>query len=191
MNDQTLKELKEEYLKHIQNFVNDNGSLFAHVTVFADKIPSDDNSDISESIIHIPVPGEYLQSDEAKDYFVDYLLPQILRKIKKEFVPAAIGWAAEATLRQADANFDITKENWRKIPVTKDVIMISIETKNNTSTYLYEIKKLEDDEISQIAVNKYGEISKRIELIDITSDHHDSMKQIGGRFSNLYNKLIG
>jgi len=190
MDNQTFQELKKDYINHIENYVNEYGSLFAHISIFADIIKPESEEENKPAIIHIPIPGEYLDSSDGKDRFVEQVLPEIIINVKEKFNPIAIGWAAEATMRVAGKLFDVKKDDWTKIPVSKDVVIISIDAKDNSQTYLYEVKQLVDDNLSNLKIDKDGEILKRVELVDITDNNVQNFKHVGGRFTDLYKKFL-
>lgn len=191
MDNQTFEELKEDYVKHIKGYVNEYGNLFAHISVFADIKEPQNEEEEKPAIIHIPIPDEFMRTGESKDKFVDDILPEIIDNIKEKFNPIAIGWAAEATMRVAGSVFDMKKDDWTKLPVSKDVIIICIDSKENNNTFLYEIKHISDDVLSNLQVTQSGEFAERIQLIDITNEQNQNqMKHVGGRFSKLYKKFF-
>jgi hypothetical protein len=180
MNTEDYKELVESYLSHIKTYMKDNGGLSPHITVFADnKNPEKDSA--LNSLIHIPIPSEYMETDGDKDILVDEIFPKIFNEINKKFIPYAIAWASEAWLREADPNFDVTKENWKKLPIRKEVVFITIEDENLCKTQVYEIKRIGKQ------VNTNGNLVDEVEL-EMLQDFVNPVKT-DGRFSGLYKKL--
>jgi len=191
MDNQTLQDLKEDYIEHIKNYVNEFGNLFAHISIFADLKEPEPGEEDKPAIIHIPIPNEYMKDGESKDNFVDNILPEIIENVKEKFNPIAIGWAAEATMRVAGSLFNVQKDDWTKIPVSKDVIIICIDSKSTNNTFLYEVKHISDDKLSNLKVTKSGEFAERVELIDITEKYQDNqIKNVGGRFGSLYKRFF-
>jgi len=181
MTDEQYEELKKDYINHIKEYVTDNGGLFPHLTVFADVKKPKEGEEDKPAIIHIPIPDEWMQSDEMKDKFVDNVIPDVFKDINAEFIPHGIGWAAEAWMRVADKNFDPSKGDWKKIPIRKEVIMISIESDRPSESIIYEIKR----EGKQ--VNSDGNL---VDVIKLEQQFKDEIApSTGGRFTGLFKKL--
>lgn len=191
MDKEMLQSLKEDYLDHIKGYVNEYGNLFPHLSIFADVKEPEEGQENKPAIIHIPIPSEYMKDSDSKDKFVDNILPEIVEHVKEKFNPIAIGWAAEATMRVAGSLFDIEKDDWTKIPVSKEVIIITIDGKDNNQTFLYEVKQVSDDVLSNMKITESGQLANRVELIDITEKYTSSqVKNAGGRFGSLYKKFF-
>lgn len=174
------EKVMETYIDHIKKYVSQTGGLFPHVTVFANSIEKEEEKETNLSIIHIPIPDEFM-SDSGKDTFVDEVMPEVYKEIKKKFVPFGIAWASEAWLREADPNFDVTKENWKKLPIRKEVVFITIEDENLCKTQVYELKRVGKQ------VSGDGDLVDKVEL-EILQDLVNPIKT-EGRFSGLYKKL--
>lgn len=179
MIEKNFEELKDSYINHIKKYMSQTGGLFPHISLFADHIDNDD--DDKPAIIHIPIPDEYMVDDESKDKFIDVIMPQLIVEIKKKFVPLGIAWASEAWMRSADKDFDMDKQDYKTLP-KKEVLFMSIETKNNRDTIIYEIKRKGKQ------VNSDGDMTDIIELKEM--ENAENPKNVGGRFSELYKKLI-
>jgi hypothetical protein len=175
MTQEEFVELKKDYIENLEKYISKTGGLFAHISIFANK-----KDDSKLSIIHIPIPDD-LMTNEGKDVFIDSLMPEIYKEIKKEFTPPGIGWASEAWLREANKDFDINKQDWKEIPIKKEVLFISIENESSTITQVYEIKR------NGKQVTEDGDIVDRIELIEISELANSEKTE--GRFSGLYKKL--
>jgi len=181
MTTEQYEELKKDYINHIKEYVTDNGGLFPHLTIFADVKKPNKGEENKPAIIHIPIPDEWMESDEMKDKFIDNVIPDLFKDINKKFIPHVIGWAAEAWMRIADKNFDPSKENWKNIPIKKEVIMINIESDRPSESIIYEIKR----EGKQ--VNSNGDL---VDVIKLEQEFKDEMApNTGGRFSGLFKKL--
>lgn len=178
-NDEFLS-LKEDYIDNIEKYVKEEGSLFPHVSIFADfKNPKE--SEGKPAIIHIPIPDEYMENDNSKEEFVETVLPDIFSKVKEKFIPVAVGWASEAWMRIADKKENVT--DYKKLPIKKEVIIITIEANkemNFSQCALYEIKR------NGIQVNSDGELKN-----NVTLEFLEGMdpKEMGGRFSQLLSKF--
>lgn len=176
MTEEQFEETKEIYINHLKEYMNQTGGLFPHLTIFAEHI--EEGEEDKPAIIHIPVPDEFMKSDDSKDKFVDNIMPEILVEVKKKFIPNGIAWASEAWMRIADKDFNI--ENYKSLP-KQEVLFISIETENKCETVIYKMIR------SGIQVNSQGDLTEKIELKEM---HNDKPSNIEGRFAGLYKKLI-
>jgi hypothetical protein len=176
--------LKQDYIDHIKEYVTENGSLFPHLTIFADVKKPKKGEEDKPALIHVPIPDEYMENDRAKDKFIDEVVPDLFQNINEKFIPKGIGWAAEAWMRVADKNFDVEKDNWKKIPIKKEVIMISIESDEPTESIIYEIKR----EGKQVIPG--GDI---VDIIKLEEQFREEGAPTvsGGRFTGLFKKLKG
>ena len=183
MTPEEFEELKEEYLDHIKSQLSEEGGLIPHFTVFADMLEKndDDENDNRKSVIHLVVPADLVDTDEGKDIIVEEILPKMMVKIKKQFVPHGIAWASEAWMRIADKDFDVTKQDFRSIKTKKEVLFISMETRETSEAFVYEIKR----EGKQ--VNPDGELVDKVDLIEMPDIKDLSSSE--GRLSGLFKKL--
>lgn len=179
MIEKDFEDLKESYVKHIVKYMSQTGGVFPHISLFAEHIDKEDND--KPAIIHIPIPDEYMEDDESKDKFIDVIMPQLIIEVKKKFIPLGVAWASEAWMRTAGADFDIDKQDYKALP-KKEVLFMSIETKNNCDTVIYQIKRKGKQ------VNSDGDMTDIIELKEM--ENAEKPTNIGGRFSDLYKKLI-
>jgi hypothetical protein len=181
MTDEQYTLLKEEYVSHIKSYVTSQGGLFPHLSIFADVKKPEKGEEDKPALIHIPIPDEYMEDDESKESFIKDVVPDLFSSIKKEFIPYGVAWAAEAWMRVADKKFDADKDDYKKLPIRKEVIIITIESLNLEEAFLYEIKR----EGKQ--VNGDGELTDAISLISI--EGMDKPDGLGGRFSGLFKKF--
>jgi hypothetical protein len=178
--DEEYQEIKNTYIEDLKTLLISEGGIYPHITIFADhKEVSDDKK---TAIVHIPIPGEYMVDDETKDEFVTDIMPSIFKSVKERFKPYGIGWASEASIRATDKEFDYTKEDYKKLPIKKEVLIITIETENKLDVFFYEIKR------KGTQVNSDGKYTHRIELTFLENMSKLS-NSVGGRFSGLYKKL--
>lgn len=177
MTQEDFKDLKETYIEHIQQYIKDVGNLFPHITIFADL--KDAKEDSKPAIIHIPIPSEYMETDELKDKFLEEVLPDVFKSIKEEFVPTGVAWGAEAWVRIAEKNSVV--KDYKKLPIEKEVVFISIETKDNHETLVYDIER------NGKQVNSDGSIS---DIIQLTEAKESGMSSgATGRFAELFKML--
>jgi hypothetical protein len=177
MTQDDFKDLKETYIEHIQQYIKDVGNLFPHITIFADV--KNAKQDDKPAIIHIPIPEEYMETDELKDKFLEMVLPDVFKAVKEEFIPVGVAWGAEAWVRTVDKN--TVPEDYKKSPIEKEVVFVSIETKGNHETLVYDIKR------GGKQVHPDGSITDVIEL----AEAKESGMSTGatGRFTELFKLL--
>jgi hypothetical protein len=177
--------LKEEFISNIKEYVIQNGGIFPHVSVFANAKKLKNEEETKPALIHIPIPDELIIDDEGKDKFVDEIFPEIAKEIKKRFEPKALAWTSEAWVRTIDAtknpNFNDQKENWKNLPIEKEVIIITIESNDDKECVIYDIIR------GGKSINTEGELVDTIELIELSN--LSNPKGVEGRFSGLYSKL--
>ena len=174
MTQDDFKDLKETYIQHIQQYIKDVGNLFPHITVFADI--KDAKEDDKPAIIHIPIPEEFMETDDLKDKFLEEVLPGVFKAVKAEFIPIGVAWGAEAWVSK-----DSVVEDYKKLPIEKEVIFISIETKDNHETLVYDIER------NGKQVHSDGSIT---DIIQLTEAKESGMSSgATGRFTELFKLL--
>lgn len=179
MKNKLFEELKEEYITHITNMIKDMGGIQPHITIFADQL--DTSEEDKPAIIHMFIPGEYIDTDKGKDEFVNKMLPEVAKKVKQDFKPQAIGWASEAWMRTAEkgSNFDIDKDDYKQLPIKDEVVFITVEDAEHQEIVVYKIKR----EGSQ--VNQFGDLVDKIEL-EPMENLTKTADSVAGRFSGLF-----
>lgn len=184
MTKEQYHDLQEDYIQHVLEYVKDNGSLFPHISIFADIInPTEEQKD-KPALIHIPIDDEYMENEDGKEKFVEEILPLTFEELRKKFIPHGVAWAAEAWMRLADKDFNPSKDNWKSIPIRKEVIMISIESEDGNDFFIYEMKRLGKQ------INSDGELIDIVELERFDDEiSKKSSTQLGGRFTGLFKKL--
>lgn len=176
MTTEEIKELKEAYIERIKTYITQQGGIFPHLTVFARPI---DNPE-EKSIIHIPIPDKFLSSEEHKDLFVYEVVPQIAKKLQERFVTSGVAWASEAWVRELSKEEEVP-ENWKDLPIKREVLFINIDFGNGEESLVYEIKRQGKQ------VNEEGELVDQVELVE-----EDTLKgsgQSSGRLSGLLSKF--
>jgi hypothetical protein len=182
MTEEQYIELKDRYLTNIKKYMTEEGGLFSHISVFAEKIEHDENDDESKhAIIHIPLPEKIANSDAGKELFVTKILPEIANTLKEEFTATGVAWASEAWLRSSHID-DKQPENWKDMPIKKEVLMVSMESAYGNETSVYEIVR------NGMKVTEDG-LSDSIELIKDEELSGENLK-FEGRFTGLYKKFI-
>jgi hypothetical protein len=164
-----IEEAKKEYLENIRKYMTDTGSLFPHISVFGM-----DKTSQKKSIIHIPIPAEYVESSTKKSEFTDEIVPMIAKEVNKRFTIEAVGWASEAWM-------SVLKEDTKE---RKEVLFVMISSETQESVFVYEIQRTGKQ------VNSEGELTDIVELIENTTfDQEKSKVPMAGRFSDLYKKF--
>lgn len=176
MTEEQYESLKKSYIGHIQQYIKDVGNLFPHITIFAEHI---DKKNTKPAIIHIPISSEYMETDETKDRFLSETVPDIFKTVKEDFIPTGVAWGAEAWVRILEKDEE-PPENYETIPISKEVIFLSIETKNKQETIVYDIKR------NGKQVNSDGSITDIIELIEAPES---GLTGGTGRFTGLFKIL--
>lgn len=175
MTKEHFETLKEEYIGHITEYIKQAGGLFPHISIFAEE--KDKTKSNKPALIHVPISDEFMESEDGKDEFVDEALPQISKKVNEMFDVYAIAWSSEAWMRMTDKSSHLNFDNWKSIPIKKEVIIITIESKDGNDCIIYEIKR--DGQ----QVTSDGDLVDKIELIK--AEETDGVKNVGGRFSGL------
>jgi hypothetical protein len=179
MKNSQYEELKEEYIKHLVDVISETGGLFPHITIFADVLnPKEDEKD-KPAIIHIPIPDKFMKDDESKDEFIDQIIPDIFKDLKKKFNPHGVAWSSEGWMRQLEKG-DKMPDNYKNLPIKKEVIIVTLGTKEKEEAIIYEVKR----EGKQ--VNQSGDLVDIVKLDKLDADQPDS---VGGRFSGLFKKF--
>ena len=182
MTEEQYIELKDRYLTNIKKYMTEEGGLFSHISVFAEKIEHNKDDDESRhAIIHIPLPEKIANSDAGKELFVTKILPEIANTLKEEFTAIGVAWASEAWLRSSHID-DKQPENWKDMPIKKEVLMVSMESAYGNETSVYEIVR------NGMKVTEDG-LSDSIELIKDEELSGENLK-FEGRFTGLYKKFI-
>lgn len=172
MKKEHFETLKEEYISHITEYIKQAGGLFPHISIFAEH---KDHKDHKPALIHVPIPDDYMETEKGKDEFVDEMLPMVAKTVTADFKVYAIAWSSEAWMRMANKKEDV--KNWKNIPIEKEVVIITIESKDDNDCILYEIKR------DGKQVTSDGDLVDKIELIK--ADEIDGIKNVGGRFSGF------
>lgn len=179
MTDEQFNVLKDEFIANIKNYFIDNGSIFPHLTIFANPKEENDEGEKKPALIHIPLLDEAMVDEESKDQFINEHFPQIAKAVKERFDPIAIAWTSEAWVRMVDKEENLN--NWKDLPIRKEVIIISLETEANKECLIYDIKR------DGKQINSEGEMVDKVELT--SCDSLSNPNGMAGRFSNLFDKL--
>lgn len=176
MTEERYLDLKAGYINNITSFLKDQGDIFPHITVFGMHKEHTDKT----AIIHIPIDDDFMSSEERKSLFIDEVLPQIAKKIKEQFVPEGVAWTSEAWVRESPVDKEIPN-NWKELPIKREVLFINMEFENKKEMIVYEIKRMGKQ------VNDDGELVDHVELIE---QDFSAGQSAGGRLTGLYEKFM-
>lgn len=176
-------EIKKGYIKFVTKHLTNNGNLGPSISVLGTQKETGENT-----VVHVLIASEFMKSDKSKDEFVDNVLPQIAKEIAKDYTITAVAWAAEAWLRVVEKDKATTEQlkDWKKLPVQKEVLIVSIDCSNGSDVFVQEIVRKGKQ------VNKDGELVDHVELLELpeyTSKLSGVSISEGGRFANLYKKF--
>jgi hypothetical protein len=182
MTDEQFIELKQDYIDHIKRYVVEEGGIFPHISVFADSKNPKIEEEKKPAIIHIPIPDEFM-NDEGKETFLKEIVPMVFSKIKEKFIPYGVGWASEAWMRTIEkgSDFDIDKDDYKKLPIKKEIVIITVETEDSKDALIYDINR----EGKQI--NSDGELVDKVSLV--LNEDMKNPDGLDGRFSGLLKKF--
>lgn len=177
MTKEQFEDLKSDYVENLERFISDSGGLFPLITFFADSI---DNN--KPSIIHFPIPDEYVKDDETKDELVNEVIPKLAKEIKKDFNVIGVAWSSEAWMRTVDKTQEKIPEDYRVLP-KKEVVIIAIEDENGVENIIYDIER-EGKKVTQ-----EGDIIDSVKLLK-SDDFSGSYSVSQGRFVGILKNFI-
>jgi len=117
-------------------------------------------------------------TDEGKDIFLKEIVPDLFKEIKKKFNPVAIAWASEAWVRTTDKTKE-APEDWKLLPIKKEVVIINIESNNSQKVIMYNIER------NGQQITSSGNL---VDIIILTLIE-ESPEKITGRFTGLFKKF--
>lgn len=176
MTEEQFNEFVDVYIEDLKSDLIDSGGLVPAVSILGQNMEED-----KPSVAFIPVPDEVINNEEYKVLFINKMLPEVYEKIKEHSIPKMVIWASEAWMRFADKDFDMENQDWKQIPIKKEVLIITKATETNEDVSMFEIVR--DGQ----KVNEDGKLIDAITLKEL-ADLKD-MAGFGGTFSGLYKKL--
>ena len=179
MENAQYEELKEEYIKHLIDVISETGGLFPHITIFADILNPKEEEKDKPAIIHIPIPDKFMTDDKSKDEFIDEIIPDIFKDLKKKFEPHGVAWSSEGWMRQLDKS-DKMPDDYKKLPIKKEVIIVTLGTKDKEEVIIYEVKRQGKQ------VNSDGDL---VDIVKLEKHDGDQPNSVAGRFSGLFKKF--
>jgi hypothetical protein len=178
MTDEQYLEMKDEYVDNMKSILLRAGNIQPTITILGDH-----RKENKPAIIHIPLPEKIANSDEGKQMFVDEMIPELSIKVKERFDVKAVAFASEAWMRTAEKDeFDPEVDNYKKLPIKKEILIITIDDGKNTFCNIFEIKR------DGKSVTPEGDLIDIIELEHLP-DLESPYSASGGRFGDLYKKF--
>lgn len=178
MTEEKYEELKKEYVDNIKRVMIELGGIRPHLTVFGSH--KDEEIKDKDALVHIEVRDEFMRSETMKEGFVQVILPEIAEKIKEMIVPYGVAWTSEAWVRTA-AKEQGVPDNWKELPIEKEVLMVSMEFTNKKEMLIYEIKR------NGKQVNEDGDL---VDHVDLLEQDFSGAEGMTGRFTGLLEKFI-
>jgi len=176
MTEEQYVEIKDEYIQNMKEMLLETGNVPPTITIIGNHLKEE-----KSAIVHIPLPKEIVDSDDAKQYFVDEMIPELSVEIRKKFNIKAVAWTSEAWMREAAMDdFNPQKDDYKKIPIKKEIFIITVDTGAVTESYVYEIIRM--------AVSPTGDLVENIELVELP-ELSTKFAENGGRFGGLYKKF--
>ena len=160
-------------MKNIKRYLQQEGGLFPHLTVFADSL-----EEKKPAIVHIPIPDKYINSEFGKDTFIDKVVPELAEEMKKRFNVVGVAWASEGWMRTQSSKEKIDPNS----PIKTEVLIITFEDAEKEEVTIYELKRL------GMQVNESGDMTDTVELIEIPELGNGEGKH-AGRFTGLFKKF--
>jgi hypothetical protein len=169
--------MRDNYIELVKKLILSNGSLNPHITVLGKH-----KEDSAEAVVYVEIPAKYMNTEAGKELFIEKMIPDIAKDVKAKFDIGAVAWASEAWLRVADANNPDAIKDWKALPVQKEVLIMTLESADENTTTVFEIKRKGKQ------VNEDGNLVDHIELVELPEFKEG--KTAEGRFTGLYKKFI-
>ena len=168
MTPELMEEYKKELLENIELEMKDEGKVRPFMQIIGEKEGMD-----KPVIIHIVTE---FGDDESKDFFIEEVIPEGSRKLKKiQTTPHHVVFVSEVWMTMVDENTNKTKK--------EEAVLIAYSSEEGEVMEAYNIIR------HAYEVDEQGELSSKIDLIknEDLSSHNDTPS---GRFSNLYATLM-
>lgn len=175
MTTEEYNSMKQGYLELITQILTDQGGIDPSISVLGVH-----KTDGKNAIVHVLIEEKFMKDDESKDRFVDEMIPQIAKEVRKQFDITAVAWASEAWLRKADKDKPLPAD-WKALPKT-EVLFITIESAEHNDASVMEIIR------KGKMVNEDGELVDDITLVPLP-EFSEAMEESAGRFTGLYKKF--
>jgi len=169
MDQELFEKLKKEQISFVLKSFDENKSIYPHITIIGYHLEED-----KPIVIHMPIPGKIMNNKEQKEFFVEYIIPDIKKSILEKNIEikcvcfVSEMWKKEISL---ETNEEITSEG----------VIINMDCADFCTIRLYNIVR------NNMKVTADGfESSTFLEFQDEKIDPSG----IGeGLFANLYKKF--
>lgn len=170
------QEVMDIHLDIVKKYINEEGEIFPHVTVFGKKVDAEEEN---LSIINIPLTGNVVKLGEKK--FINEVLPTIGKKIRQDFDIYGVSFTAMANMVMISKDEESSEETKKK----SDVVVISFEFDDIEDPILriFEIKEIGSQ------INESGEMVKQVELTYNKEVSEGATQGMEGEMVGLYKKL--
>lgn len=173
---EAYQDMRDTYIELVKKMIVRNGGLSPHITVLGKQ-----KTDQSQAVVYVQIPDSMMSTEQGKDLFIEKMVPKIAKDVRDKFDIGAVGWASEAWLRVADITKPDPLKDWKDLPIKKEVLIMTLESADENSTFMYEIKR------SGKEVNEDGDLIDHIELVELPDLKEGTMAE--GRFTGLYKKF--
>jgi hypothetical protein len=173
-----IKDFKVANTQLMSYLLSKDGGLAPMITVLVKK-----NEELN--VVAIPVPGEFLDSDESKDALANAIPSLFQHLVKEGLEPICFSWSSEAWLRKTPEGTTEVPDDWKDLPKTECLIS-TYESRNESSMDIHEIVR------EGKMANEDGELIDAIVLKPYhTSDNKEEKPtNIEGRFSKMFNEYF-
>lgn len=173
-----IKEFKVANTQLMSYLLSKDGGLAPMITVLV-------NKDQELSVMAIPVPGEFLDSDESKDALARAIPSLFEHLVKQKIEPICFSWSSEAWLRKTPEGVTEVPDNWKDLSKTECLIS-TYESKYESSMDIHEIVR------EGKMANEEGDLIDAIVLkpYNMSDDKEQKSTNIEGRFSKMFNEYF-
>jgi hypothetical protein len=168
-------QLKKDYLDMIVEGTKEAGGLPPHLTLFGYHKEEQDK----QAIIHVPITDD-LMTPEGKEKLFELVIPKLAEKVTENFHIFGLAWASEAWVREAGAEKPVG-ENWRDIPIKKEVIIINLESTVKNEFIMFDMLR------KGHRINDEGKMIDNVELIEVANENVTSA---GGNIMGLLKQFL-
>lgn len=156
LTEKEIQEFKDAQLQLITKVITEKGQLPAiGAALLHDKI-----SDKLE-IGFIPVPGQFLETPDAKNYLANNMFPSVFKSMEHGGFKEIVMFSFSTEIWVRESKKPEVPENWKELP-KKEGVMLHVETKDNCEIIVKIIEREGN------VVNEDGELIDKITLVDLS-----------------------
>lgn len=169
MTPELMQEYKKELLENIQAEMKDEGNVSSFMQIIGEKEGMD-----KPVIVHIVTD---FTDNDSKDFFVEEIIPQITKKLKKNSItPHHVVFVSEVWVTTVDKKTDESKK--------EEAVLIAYSSEDGETMEAYNIIR------HAYEVDDKGELSSKVDLVKNEALSSENKLSSEGRFSNLYTTLM-